>query len=356
MKLALTDLVQLASLPVDTLIDARSPAEYAEDHLPGAINLPSLSDAERAEVGRVYVQVDRFRARRIGAALVARNVAAHLEGPLAEKDGGWRPLVYCWRGGQRSGSFASILDQIGWRVSVLEGGYRAYRRLVADMLYTAKLPLALVLLDGNTGTAKTRLLDLLEEAGVQTIDLEGLANHRGSALGGRTGGQPSQKLFEGRLAQRIAALDPSRPVVIEAESHKVGTRIVPPSLWTAMKAAPVVRITAPVAARAAYLAKAYGDMTDQPDLLKANLDMLRPLRGDQVVDRWQEMVDAGDFYSLAGQLIVQHYDPGYDRARARHAMGAPATLALPALDEASLKAAVPELVTAVERVAGATLP
>lgn len=352
MKLVLTDIAQLAALPVDTLIDARSPAEYAEDHLPGAINLPSLSDAERARVGTIYVQEDRFKARRIGAALVARNVAAHLEGPLSDKDGSWRPLVYCWRGGQRSGSFASILDQIGWRVSLLDGGYRAYRHLVVSMLYEAPLTLTPVLLDGNTGTAKTRLLELLKGAGVQIIDLEGLANHRGSALGARAGGQPPQKLFEGRLAQRIAALDPARPVVIEAESHKVGARILPPSLWDAMKSASVVRVTAPLAARASYLAEAYGDMTDQPDLLKGSLDLLRHLRGHETVDHWQQMVDARDFNALAGELIVHHYDPGYERARVRHDMAKPETIDLPALDDAALAAALPGLIDAIGRAAG----
>lgn len=352
MKLTLTEIAQLATLPVDTLIDARSPAEYAEDHLPGAINLPSLSDDERAEVGTIYVQDDRFKARRVGAALVARNVAAHLEGPLSAKDGSWRPLVYCWRGGQRSGSFASILDQIGWRVSLLDGGYRAYRRLVVNMLYEAELALTPVLLDGNTGTAKTRLLELLEAQGVQVIDLEGLANHRGSALGARPGGQPTQKLFEGRLAQRIAALDPARPVVIEAESHKVGTRIVPPSLWTAMKNAPVIRVTAPVAARAAYLATAYGDMTGQPGALKQNLDLLRHLRGHETVDHWQRMVDAQDFTALARELIVQHYDPGYENARARHDLATPQTVDLDTLDDAGLTAALPGLIDAIKRAAG----
>jgi tRNA 2-selenouridine synthase len=262
-------------------------------------------------------------------------------------------LVYCWRGGQRSGSFASILDQIGWRVRLLDGGYRAYRRLVVQMLYEDALELRPVLLDGNTGTAKTRLLELLEERGVQVIDLEGLANHRGSALGARAGGQPPQKLFEGRLAQKIAALDPARPIVIEAESHKVGTRIVPPSLWTAMKVAPVVRVTAPVLERARYLAEAYGDMTDQPDTLCTSLDLLRPLRGHEAVDHWQKMVRSGDFAALAEELIREHYDPGYERARERHDMTEPHTVNLPALDNDVLRAALPDLMTAIEAAASA---
>ncbi|WP_138935724.1 tRNA 2-selenouridine(34) synthase MnmH [Roseovarius arcticus] len=350
MKLTLTDISELSHLAADTVIDARSPAEFAEDHLPGAINLPSLSDDERAQVGTIYVQDDRFKARRIGASLVARNVAAHLEGPLANYDGSWQPLVYCWRGGQRSGAFASILEQIGWRTHLLDGGYRAYRRLVVTMLYEQPLALRPVLLDGNTGTAKTRLLELLAGAGAQVIDLEGLANHRGSALGAREGGQPPQKLFEGRLAQCIAALDPLRPVVIEAESHKVGTRIVPPSLWMAMKDAPVVRVTAPLPARAQYLAKAYADMTDQPDVLIQSLDLLRPLRGHEAVDHWQAMVEAGEFPELAASLMQHHYDPGYERARERHDRAAAETVHLPALDDAALDKALPALMEAIERV------
>ncbi|MDX5403175.1 MAG: tRNA 2-selenouridine(34) synthase MnmH, partial [Rhodobacterales bacterium] len=183
MALKLTSLAALAALPFDEIIDVRAPSEYAEDHIPGAINLPVLSDDERAIVGTIYVQQDRFLARKTGAALVARNAAAHLEGPLADKDGGWRPLIYCWRGGQRSGSFASILAQVGWRVDLIEGGYKSYRRLVVGALYDDPLPHRLILLDGGTGTAKTRLLARLAEAGAQVIDLEAMAAHRGSLLG-----------------------------------------------------------------------------------------------------------------------------------------------------------------------------
>ena len=140
MPVTLHSLCDLGALPFDQVIDVRSPAEYAEDHLPGAISLPVLSDAERARVGTIYVQEDRFLARKIGAALVARNAAAHIEGPLADRDGGWRPLVYCWRGGQRSGAFTGILQQIGWRAETIAGGYRSYRRLVVAALYDSPFP------------------------------------------------------------------------------------------------------------------------------------------------------------------------------------------------------------------------
>lgn len=351
MKLTLSDLGDLANLPADTVIDARSPSEYAEDHLPGAINLPSLSDAERAEVGTIYVQQDRFLARKIGAAHVARNVAAHLEGPLADKPGGWRPLVYCWRGGQRSGAFATILSQIGWRVRLLEGGYQSYRRLVARLLHDTPLALRPVLLDGNTGTAKTRLLALLADRGWQVIDLEALANHRGSALGAQDGGQPSQKLFEGRLAQVIARLDPARPVVIEAESSKVGERILPSSLWKAMCAAPVVEVTAPLPERARYLARTYADIAGDTAQLSQQLDLLRPLRGHKQVDEWHAMAEQGELTALAASLVELHYDPGYERARKRAALTPQDRVTLDRLDDEGLQSALPRLEAALTRAA-----
>jgi tRNA 2-selenouridine synthase len=351
MTFALPALSALRDLDADTIIDARSPSEFAQDHLPGAINLPSLSDAERAEVGRIYVQEDRFKARKIGAAHVARNVAGYLEGPLADKPGNWRPLVYCWRGGQRSGAFATILQQIGWRVQVLEGGYRAYRRLVADRLYEQPLGLRAVLLDGNTGTAKTRILALLADRGWQVIDLEGMANHRGSALGERPGGQPTQKLFEGRLAQALDALDPQRPVVIEAESNKVGHRIVPPSLWQAMRAAPSVEIGAPAPARAAFLARAYADISAAPEQLCHQLDLLRPIRGHALVDTWQGLAAQGAFTDLAHALITEHYDPAYAKARQRNDVSAAHRIELDDLDDAALIRALPRIETALMRAA-----
>ncbi len=351
MQFELPALSALRDLTVDTIIDARSPAEFAEDHLPGAINLPSLSDDERAEVGTIYVQDDRFKARKIGAAYVASNVAGYLRGALADKPGDWRPLVYCWRGGQRSGAFATILQQIGWRVRVLDGGYRAYRRLVASMLYDQPLTLKPVLLDGNTGTAKTRLLALLAERGWQVVDLEGLANHRGSALGGMPGGQPTQKLFEGRLAHALAGLDPQRPVVIEAESNKVGHRIVPPSLWQAMRAAPSVEISAPSAARAAFLASAYADISATPDQLCHQLDLLRPIRGHALVEAWQTLAAQGAFTDLAHALITQHYDPAYAKARQRNDVSTAQRIAVDDLDDAGLIRALPQIETALTSAA-----
>ncbi|MEM9426328.1 MAG: tRNA 2-selenouridine(34) synthase MnmH [Pseudomonadota bacterium] len=298
----------------DAVIDVRSPSEYAKDHVPGSMNLPVLSDEERARVGTIYVQESPFRARKIGAALVARNVARHLEGPLAGMDGGWRPLVYCWRGGQRSGSFATILSQVGWRAETLQGGYRSYRRHVVDRLYYNGFSARLILLDGNTGTAKTELLGRLAARGVQTLDLEGMANHRGSALGAQ-GAQPSQKAFESRLAVALSALNPDRPAVVEAESSRIGRLNIPPAFFTAMKAAPRIEVAAPVAARAQYLCDAYADLIGDTELLVARLERLTPIQGHDRVRVWCEMARAGAHPALAEELIRAHYDPRYAKLR-----------------------------------------
>ena len=305
----------LAAHGFDTVIDVRSPAEFAEDHVPGAINLPALTDAQRAEVGTIYVQDSPFKARKLGAAMVARNVADHVDGPLNHHDGSWRPLVYCWRGGQRSGSVATILSQIGWRADTLKGGYQSYRKLVHHALYIDPLPHRLVLLDGYTGTAKTAILHLLAERGVQVLDLEGLAAHRGSLLGAVAEDQPEQKGFESQLAQRLLALDPARPTLVEAESSKIGRIVLPKQLWSVMKDAPRIEVTAPVAARAEFLTDAYSDIIADPAALRARLQPLRHLRGHATVERWEGLIGAGDFRALATDLMVEHYDPAYARSR-----------------------------------------
>lgn len=319
MAITLTSLADLQAHGFDDVIDVRAPAEFAEDHLPGAISLPVLDDAERAQVGTIHKQVSPFSARKIGAALVAKNAAAHLQGPLAEKPGGWRPLVYCWRGGQRSGSFATILSQIGWRVETLVGGYKAWRGLVVREVYDTPVRAPVVVLDGNTGSAKTEVLNLLPQFGVQVIDLEGLARHRGS-LFGAVGAQPSQKAFEGALAMALAGLDPACPVVVEAESSKIGNCRLPPEIWKAMVAAPRVAIAAPRAVRAEYLARAYGDLTADADRLAATVGLLRPLHAAEVIEVWLGLAAAGEFVALADSLIERHYDPRYGRHRARMAV------------------------------------
>jgi tRNA 2-selenouridine synthase len=351
MAYALTRLEQLLDHGFDTVIDVRSPGEYAEDHLPGAISLPVLSDEERARVGTIYKQVSPFTARKLGAALVARNAALHLEGALSGMGGGWRPLVYCWRGGQRSGAFATILRAVGWRVETLEGGYRTYRRLVYGALYERPWPGPVVVLDGLTGTAKTALLHRLAALGMQVLDLEGMANHRGSLFGHRPGGQPSQRAFEGRVAMASVTLDPTRPLVVEAESSAIGDVSIPPALWAAMRAAPRVAVTAPRAVRAAYLARAYADLTADPAALAAAIDRLRPMQPRERIEAWQALAADGAFEALADSLMEHHYDPRYAKSRARHPAPA-AMVAAEALDDAALDALAPRLAAAIAAVAG----
>ncbi|HEY1426684.1 MAG TPA: tRNA 2-selenouridine(34) synthase MnmH [Caulobacteraceae bacterium] len=335
--------------PFDAVIDVRSPAEFADDHVPGAISLPVLSNAERAEVGTLYVQVSRFTARKVGAAIIARNVAHHLETALKDKDGAFRPLIYCWRGGQRSGAMATILSQVGWRTAVLQGGYKTYRRWVQTRLYDERPALKLVLLEGRTGSGKTELLGRLTARGVQTLDLEGLAEHRGSVFGGLAHRpQPSQKMFESRLIAALDALDASRPIVVEAEASKVGDCMTPPALWAAMTASPRVAVVAEPAARAAYLAGHYADVVSDRAVFEASLERLPIFPGRKAIARWLELADAGDLVTLAGELVETHYDPSYDRAARKDPRPRLGEITLGGLDPASQEAAADEIARLVD--------
>ena len=316
MGIQLTEAVDAASLArFDAVIDVRSPGEFAEDHVPGAENLPVLDDAERAEVGTIYVQESRFLARRIGAARVARNIARHLENALADRPASFQPLIYCWRGGQRSTAMATILSQVGWPVWLLTGGYKTYRRAVNARLYDEAPALNLVLLDGHTGTAKTEILARLAAQGVQTLDLEALASHRGSLFGAVAGHpQPSQKLFESRLLAALDRLDPARPILVEAESSKIGERMTPPAVWKAMQTARRIVIQAPREARARYLVDAYRDVIADRAELEAAFSRLPVYPGQKRLENWRGLADAGAFEELAGALMEHHYDPAYDRS------------------------------------------
>ena len=347
------DLSPAAREAFDAMIDVRSPAEFAEDHLPGAINLPVLDDAERAEVGTIYVQRSKFLARRLGAAKVARNIAAHLDGALADRDGGFKPLVYCWRGGQRSGAMVTVMDQVGWPVTVLEGGYQTWRRRVVARLYEGGPDLRLVLIDGGTGCGKTEILHRLAERGVQTLDLEGLAAHRGSLFGALPGQpQPSQKRFESLLFEALEGLDPARPVVVEAESSRIGERVLPPVLWAAMGAAPVIEITAPAAARARHVVETYGAIAADAAALDAALSRLPTHHGKERVAGWRALARAGEIETLAGELIAVHYDPAYGRTAARKAGARLGTVAMASLGSDDLDRAADDIATRVNGWSG----
>jgi tRNA 2-selenouridine synthase len=341
-----TDAVDRASLAAfDAIIDVRSPAEFAEDHLPGAINLPVLDNEERALVGTTYVQESRFLARRIGAALVARNVAKHLETALKDAAPTFRPLVYCWRGGQRSNAMALILAQVGWRTVVLQGGYKTYRRAVQRRLYDEPLGHKLVLLDGNTGCGKTDILNRAAGLGAQVLDLEALALHRGSLFGAIADSpQPSQKWFESSVLHELSGMDPSRPVLVEAESSTIGRRTLPPALWQAMLSAPRIEITAPVEARAGYLISAYPEMIADRALLDSVLTRLEVYPGRKQLASWRELADAGQFHDLVREVVERHYDPSYLRSSKRDTRPRLGTVALSSLDAGERDAAARRIV------------
>ena len=301
------------------IIDARSEGEYAEDHLPGAVNWPSLNDDERKIVGTQYKQINAFEAKKQGAALVARNIAAHIEREVLDKPREWQPLVYCWRGGKRSGSLALILDQIGFKVTLVDGGYKAFRAaLVADLPQLAARHSYQVVC-GTTGSGKTRLLQALAAQGAQVLDLEALANHRSSVLGMIPGSpQPSQKAFDSRIWAALRGFDPARPVYIESESKKVGNVAVPEGLIAAMRASPCLQLELPEDERVALLLEDYDFFVKDIAFFCDRLAALTEARGKETVQDWQARARNGDVASVVRELLVKHYDPVYLQSMRRN--------------------------------------
>ena len=339
----------------DAVVDARSESEFAEDRLPGAVNWPVLSDAERALVGTEYKQVSAFDARKRGAALAAANIARHVQQHVQPLARGWRPLVYCWRGGQRSGSLALVLSEIGFSVTVLDGGYRGFRRAVLAELETLPQRLRFQVLAGRTGSAKSRLLQALATEGAQVLDLEALACHRGSVLGLVPGQrQPSQKAFETALWQALAALDPARPVFAEGESRTIGRLRVPEALLQALRAARLHPVRMPLAARVAFLLEDYAHFVADAEAFCERLQALRELRGAATIERWQGLARAGDFATPVRELLEQHYDPVYLKSMRKHFAGFDEEQALELADAApaTLAAAARRLVAQGEAAAG----
>ena len=303
----------------DEVIDVRSPAEFAEDHVPGAVNCPVLDDAERAAIGTMYKQVSPFDAKKRGAALVAKNIARHVEERFAAHGKGWRPLVYCWRGGKRSGAMAHILSEIGWHAAQLEGGYRAYRREVLTQLTVLPERYRYCVVCGPTGSAKSRLLQALAAAGAQVLDLEQLASHRGSVLGNLPdAAQPAQKMFDSLVWDALRRLDPEKPVYVEAESKKIGQLQVPDALLARMRASPCVLIEAPVAERVAFLMQEYGHFLGNPQDLEEKLGCLTGLHSKDTLARWMMQVRQQQWNEFVADLLQNHYDPAYRRATTKN--------------------------------------
>jgi tRNA 2-selenouridine synthase len=331
------------------IVDVRSESEYALDRLPGAVNWPSLNDVERASVGTEYKQVSPFAAKKRGAAVVARNVAAHIERHVLELPRDWSPLVYCWRGGQRSNALGLVLSQIGFRVHLLEGGYQAFRRAVVAALEALPASLSFVVVCGTTGSGKSLLLRALAGRGEQVLDLEALANHRGSVLGLVPGEvQPSQKAFDTAVWDALRRLDPARPVFVESESAKVGDLRVPPALTEWMRASPCVWLDLAMDSRVALLMREYDFFVRDVAAFCGRLDALRVLRGHETVNAWQESARNGRIESVVRDLLASHYDPIYLQSMGRNFPGTTTLLADIVWDgsDAGLAAAAAKAATA----------
>lgn len=307
----------------DAVIDVRSPAEFAEDHLPGAVNWPVLDDEQRRIVGTLYVQESPLAARKLGATLVARNIATHVERWVQDRPREWQPLVYCWRGGQRSGALAWFLDQIGFRTAKLQGGYKAFRAEVRAALELLPQQFSFTVIAGRTGSGKTRLLQALREHGAQVVDLEAIACHRGSVLGGLPHTpQPSQKAFDTQLWHTLRALDAARPVFVESESKKVGALQLPDALVARMRDhSRCLRVEMADTARVQLLLEEYGFFAQQPERFCELLDALIELQGKERIKRWQSMARAGQWAEVFDELMREHYDPLYERSMQRNFAG-----------------------------------
>jgi len=332
-------LAQLASF--STIIDARSESEHAEDRLPGAVNWPVLNDAQRADIGTEYKQASPFDARKRGAVMAARNIASHIETHASDLQRSWKPLVYCWRGGQRSGSLAQVLGEIGFQVHVLEGGYREFRRAVLAELETLPAQFSFRVLCGRTGSAKSRLLQALATQGAQVLDLEALACHRGSVLGPEPGRpQPSQKAFETAVWQALRGLNPKRPVFVEGESRTIGRLRLPERLLEAVRAASCLQVQMPLAARVQFLLQDYAHFVTDIESFCARLAALREVRGAAMVEDWQARARAGQLEGVVHELLTLHYDPVYERSMQRNFLhyAQAVTVALHDGDAATLQA------------------
>lgn len=328
------------------VIDVRSPAEFDEDHVPGAVNLPVLNDAERAEVGTLYVQVSPFIARKRGAALVSANISRHLETYLADKPKDYYPAIYCWRGGQRSLSLATVLSQIGWRTGLLAGGYKAYRTYVRQQLETIPAQFHFKVLCGLTGTAKTTILQRLQDFSSQVLDLEKLANHRGSLLGRAVDSpQPSQKGFDSALLDALKLLDSSQPVWVEAESNKIGQVYIPPSLWQQLKAGTCTEVLAPIESRVNYLIETYPQFSNHLPFLGLQLQDLKRRYGNQQIAAWQALIDQQQVAAIVRSLLDIHYDPAYRRSMEQQYLHQVHQIHLSDLSDCSLDHVVQQLLT-----------
>jgi len=302
----------------DLIIDARSPKEYLEDHIPGAVNLPVVNNEEYAEVGTLH-RTDKMAAYRIGACYSLINISKYLEEELPKYPQRSHILVYCFRGGKRSKIWIDVLEAIGYKVDKLTGGWKNYRRWVNDQLTLVPTMYKYNVLSGPTGCGKTRLLSALRQANAQVLDLEEIASHRGSVLGTIPGvGQPSQKYFDSLLLRQLSNFDPARPVWVEAENKKIGNVQLPVALLNTMRSGLTIQIETAMQQRVALLREDYRHFEDDPQCMLERLIFLRPLVGGAEFSIWEKLAAQRQMPALFERLMRNHYDPAYRRSILRN--------------------------------------
>lgn len=285
----------------------RSPGEYAHAHIPGALNLPLFTDAERAVIGTVYKREGHDAAVMMGLEIVGPK-AGGLAAAGRELAGKQSVFLHCWRGGMRSKSMATLLETAGVQGVLLEGGYKSYR---AEAQTYFEKHWNIKILGGRTGSKKTEVLHALKDLGEQIIDLEGLAKHKGSAFGNlEAAEQPSTEHFENLLFQELLRLDISRPIWIEDESHTVGKVFIPENFWRQMRSAPVIFLDIPEDTRAEYLADAYMRMGVDTSRVEDALGKIRKRLGGQHYHAAMEAFKSGD-YLAATKIVLVYYDKTY---------------------------------------------
>ena len=328
----------------DMIIDVRSPAEFADDHIIGAVNMPSLTDNERAQVGTIYKQQSAFEARKIGGYMAAKNIADHIQAHLIKKPAEFTPLIHCWRGGQRSRAFAQICSEIGWVCHVLEGGYKYYRTQILDHLKYLPSQYHYIIIAGRTGSAKTKLLQALAQKGEQILDLEALANHKGSLLGRMSEEQPSQKLFESRLVSQLLRFDTNRPVFVESESSRIGDLHIPKLLWHEMTLSAVIMVDVQRRQRASYLVEEYPHLlSDQTDLNRL-IDGMIYRHGHAETQKWRALMAQNDWLALSETLLERHYDPAYDQSVTRHERPISGVVSLQKITQSEISKSADEII------------
>ena len=296
----------------DTIIDVRSPSEFDEDHIPGALNLPVLDDKDRKKIGTIYKKNSPFEAKVLGSSLIAKNISEYLIKNLKNKNGAWRPLVYCWRGGQRSKALCLIMQEIGWRVNQLEGGYKYYRNDIQKKLQNLSPKLKVILISGKTGTGKTKLLNQIKSNNGQILDLEGIACHKGSLLGkDLKNNQPSQKLFESLLYDALKSINLKKNIYLEAESSKIGNLHIPQPLWKKMLISKKINIETTLDNRVKFLLNDYKYVQLDNSFFKPLIVGLKRRLPKKIIDNWKYLIKNKDWKKLTESLLKEHYDPAY---------------------------------------------